>query len=914
MSKFSPGPGARLLRQPLDALVALALSAALVLTGLVSLRAQLQVSDALDQNWRGAYDLLVTASAAEVSQCQDGDSRLLAPNFAGFANTNAMSAQDLEAVRATDGVDIAAPIGLVGSLDPVDRSVILATDLATTTTPGALGLAVDVDLVIDDGASAQNPVESEQVRIYSSTGLGSGIAAQAVASPSNESVGQIETEDHVLTDLLVVKSPRTTVVAVDAVAEKALLGAPGSFLSPLAKAAQRQADDGNWGLRAPEFIDPLLETHPELMFFQTMWPGNEGLWSTASVLPLIFSEDSVTNAQLDITFHNFVVPDSTPEVEDYESTEIYRNSVLRAPLAGNPLSSENIDFSSAYRPFYLEGLSITAPGSSQYFNTHSITHIPTMTSGYPAPPALEAGEDCALTARPQGWVNARGEKVEPEDASYVEQAYRDLERSEDSLPSEDDEPIDYGYDHVYDVIPFGVGFYSVDDVAPLTESISAMPLGSYAPVTAGGGETRAATGDDTRPLRPGHRGLGLVPAPAGAITTLAGGEELRGENFIDAIRVRVADVTAYNEEGRQRVAQTAAALQELGYTVTVMAGASFDPVQIHAVDLIFDREANTGSDRWVTQDWSVLDAAARVQQAQDSVGETMALFAVAVALLIAGIIAGRSVGRHRADLHLLASLGWTRRARILFAAGPVLLSAAVVAAAAGLTLALPTLTGTPALLPWWLILTIPLLYAVMGLGGVAAAVRGPRPPRTRAGHNPAATTARHRVPASAAQFGGLRLRRHLPDAALTILTLVVVGIGAALLAAAVIASIAATGTTRLGTAATEQALPTRIALVVTVVAVTTLLMALLHQATATGHRHAHQQLRALGFSSRQRQAWVHAEIGPLLIFATAGAAAAALAMSALTGHSPALLTLTAVLAATVAGAGLWWARLRGTRA
>ncbi|HHW83905.1 MAG TPA: hypothetical protein GX743_08885 [Actinomycetales bacterium] len=171
-------------------------------------------------------------------------------------------------------------------------------------------------------------------------------------------------------------------------------------------------------------------------------------------------------------------------------------------------------------------------------------------------------EDCQMEVAPVGspvnliWENAAAHGQ----TGLRLQNYREVAQSLDGFEG---------------LLPVVIGEYSSSTVDVGVDGVSYVPLGAYEV-----GETRIL-GEDPNALlvhapllRPPVNGLGVTAASAGAITDLAGGRELVGRDAIDAVRIGVAGLEGYNAEGREKVAQVAEALQDLGFNVNVVAGSS----------------------------------------------------------------------------------------------------------------------------------------------------------------------------------------------------------------------------------------------------------------------------------------------------------------------------------------------------
>ncbi|MFJ7368017.1 hypothetical protein ACIQVU_01005 [Lysinibacillus sp. NPDC098008] len=102
-----------------------------------------------------------------------------------------------------------------------------------------------------------------------------------------------------------------------------------------------------------------------------------------------------------------------------------------------------------------------------------------------------------------------------------------------------------------------------------TESnqLSSSPLGIYSTAS-----IQTIQGHILKPTTiPGS----FIPQPAGALISLESAEMIKGPKPIDAIRIRVAGIQAYNDEAQAKIEKVAIDLLQLGYEVDIVAGSSF---------------------------------------------------------------------------------------------------------------------------------------------------------------------------------------------------------------------------------------------------------------------------------------------------------------------------------------------------
>jgi len=273
-----PSPFVRLWRQPLRVgAIALLAVTALAASGIQSAAAMV-LQATLDENWRGTYDILVTPTDALGEM--DG---LLPPNSLG-SSAAGMTLEELAAVRAVDGVEVAAPLGeiLVPSLKfpqarvAIPRGFVGAGEApqgyritATYTTDDGLGERIvdqrAVSIVVDEASELRPPSPPPQCGSGGSYSFGGthgdyeadfdlypalkAMACGPIASGDGVTVyeggpgggswswsgddGRSEPAPVLGFQLPAAPQTLTRITLVDPEAERTLLGGVGAFLDPL---------------------------------------------------------------------------------------------------------------------------------------------------------------------------------------------------------------------------------------------------------------------------------------------------------------------------------------------------------------------------------------------------------------------------------------------------------------------------------------------------------------------------------------------------------------------------------------------------------------------------------------------------------------------------------------------------------
>ena len=128
-----PHAAIRLRRQPLrvaSLIVAAALSLA---AATINDAARFHLTASIDANWRGAYDILVRPQGQRLDL--EKTLGLVEPNFLGFTGAGGIDEAQLDAIRQVPGVELAAPVSVVGYLSYTQSApIVYRTDLPTKPT------------------------------------------------------------------------------------------------------------------------------------------------------------------------------------------------------------------------------------------------------------------------------------------------------------------------------------------------------------------------------------------------------------------------------------------------------------------------------------------------------------------------------------------------------------------------------------------------------------------------------------------------------------------------------------------------------------------------------------------------------------------------------------------------------------
>ena len=378
-------------------------------------------------------------------------------------------------------------------------------------------------------------------------------------------------------------------------------------------------------------------------------------------------------------------------------------------------------------------------------------------------------------------------------------------------------------------------------------------------------------------LGPTRSMAGYVNSPPLIMTTLSGAQWFAdpqrfqgatGDAFISAVRVRIAGTAEAGPAGYARLARAAAAIHDAtGLAVDIVVGSSPRPISVELAPGTFGRPTLSVREGWAVQ--GVAYRFTRAVQAQD-----VALFGVALlgSLALVAQTAFVSVRRRRHEFAVLRALGWrgSDLARLVLLEVLVVgLLSGFIAILVGLPLIVLTATDASTAL---IVGVLPLALVVSLGGGILPALAATRSTVT-AGMRMGGTIRRSRLPRHPWRVGADEtLRRRGAD---SVIPIAVVAISGTLLGAMIAIEVSFRGqldTTVLGVYLAGRVQPFHLA-----VAALTLAIGALAAAQAIALQYLERQpalamLRAIGWRKADVVAYV---AGDALALAALGAVLAA---------------------------------------
>ncbi|QDY90788.1 ABC transporter permease [Arthrobacter sp. UKPF54-2] len=686
----------RFIRSRVLLLTASILIVAMCLSVLVQGQSQAALNRTVDQNSRGLYDVLVQAKA-------DDNAGLMQPEIA--TGQGGVSFEQLDAIRKLAGTSVAAPISLVSRVSQNLESPRLdATDYLGYSA-GLAGTAGDpsatdpskwpaAESVLSDTAkkyrltasAVSSDGKSEQT-LFKTTAEGSLGKAKLVeeqvaggknvriAGPAGETGIKFPApaggSEHNLFNLSVSlpMAPQVTesVVAVDPVAERALLGGAGDFLAPLEKAPP--ADARNAGAigrhfeslftngismeqlkQGPDFLGVKLKYWAPLMSQYQQAKRAGQLTADSQAIPLIVR----SGTSLDLKY--------SVKIEEIDAAG---NVIKDVGTATRSLDKDYLPFVSK-SPFALAW-----PGSKDLTQLMGDTgsfgqglyNPATWSTDFAAAPKYKDGETAGngavdKSAVPGDWITvnrlpekgANGAPVDQTQRTPVdERAYRD-NLATGKKPAT---PLAMVY-----------GTFDPAKVQEAAGDVNRLPLGGYDPTPMTLSKDAAGNDAGQAVLKPSLSGTGLVSQSAGAITDYYGLAAARGyeknASVIDAVRVR-AKVDGSWKQAQPEVEKLANEIRDMGLQATVVAGSAREDANIFVPGYSKDDAGKESPLGTVQQSWVRQDAADAVSGSLTGTNLTLLFLTLCGAALLTGASTVSYVRKRRREAGTLRAMGWTQR-------------------------------------------------------------------------------------------------------------------------------------------------------------------------------------------------------------------------------------------------------------
>jgi hypothetical protein len=638
------------------------LIAALVLLGLavsatkMSQLTNIRLTQAVDRNWRGAYDILVTPRSHETTRSAAATSGLIEPDFLAYGGHGGISFAQLNAIRNTPGVAVAAPVSTIGYV--VSDAVAPHIFVSRKRLPRAPTLyRLSLRVTTSDGLHTFT-VSRQTMTIL----LGPSELTGRV--PFVNSDGAFGWDPSGVDLAFGFLPPQVTpVIAVDPKAEQRLFGSSFHFLTRLSIPAEKlRLGNFDASLISPRFA--LAASELGALQDAAARGGNAAASAgdvslREPVVPIVVSDHLAYPLRLTVEIdrkgrHLAAYPRPQPVAEEIRTIE-------REVGGGSKrIGRVSVDVGGQLRAFEPASLTLLWPGSSRPGNsylTHSESRLDTELAERATytPGSLPSGP--AYRIKPRGLVGWDGEpasRTESRVESYRAFTSVPLAVARGTAPPSSDSGAPR---QAFFLAPVGVFDFGMLHLP--ANQLNHVPLGAYEPAT--GLLLPARPGQQGRTLTPTENPLGFLTGPPEVMTSISEAKLLRGSAPIDAVRVRVGGISTFDAHARDTVTGVASRIADLGLDARVVAGSS-----PRVVDVYVPKYLPSGRDLgWVAEDWTSLGAAQAAHRALSGAEKALLLLSGVVAILLAATVSSVGIGGAARDAGIWRTLGWSSR-RILW--------------------------------------------------------------------------------------------------------------------------------------------------------------------------------------------------------------------------------------------------------
>lgn len=686
----------RFIRSRVLLLTASILIVAMCLSVLVQGQSQAALNRTVDQNSRGLYDVLVQAKA-------DDNGGLMQPEIA--TGQGGVSFEQLDSIRKLSGTSVAAPISLVSRVTQnLESPRLEATDYLGFNA-GLAGTAGDpsatdpskwpaAESVLSDTpkkyrltASAVSSDGQAEQTLFKTTAEGSLGKAKLVeeqvaggknvriAGPAGETGIKFPApaggSEHNLFNLAVSLplAPQVTesVVAVDPVSERALLGTAGDFLAPLEKAPP--ADARNAGAigrhfeslftsgigmdqlkEGPDFLGVKLKYWAPLMSQYQQAKRSGQLTADSQAIPLIVRSGTSLDLKYSVKIEEIDAAGNVTKDVGTATRSLdkdYLPFVSKSPFALAWPGSKDLSQLLGDTGSFSQGLYNPATWSTDFASAPAYKDGGTAGNGA-VDKTASAGDWVTVNRLPEKGAN--GAPVDQTQRKPVdERSYREGLETGKKLAT----PLAMVY-----------GTFDADKVKDAAGDVNRLPLGGYDPTPFT--LSKDASGKDVQnaELKPSLSATGLASQSAGAITDFYGLAAARGyeqnASVIDAVRVR-AKVPGSWKQAQPEVEKLANEIRDMGLQATVVAGSAREDASIFVPGYSKDDAGKESALGTVQQSWVRQDAADAVSGSLTGTNLTLLFLTLCGAALLTGASTVSYVRKRRSEAGTLRAMGWTQR-------------------------------------------------------------------------------------------------------------------------------------------------------------------------------------------------------------------------------------------------------------
>ncbi|REB07331.1 ABC transporter permease [Sporosarcina sp. BI001-red] len=548
------------------------------------------------QHSRGSYDLLVRPPEAITTL--EEEIGMVPENYIG-GGQGGISLNQWKSIKNNIHTEIAAPIASLGYFTGLN------TTLGVLPSPKVPSV-YEVEYVTSDGVNEYTTDTYRQIFMHS-------------AERGLPLVTQVEMLSyiHPLHALFPLPITYNLLVGIDPEEEEKLTGIDFASIQ-FGKEAEgiiRKNTAGHEKLKDAQIV-PVLQLRDDTISLEAKVSSGELAYSPQEIQKLV-EEHGLDEQQL-IDFEN-------------PGTRKLFERLLRSPVTNE--FSHDLSLLGYLQPFNAEakGLVVMEDGEVEDMDTYSDT------TSYASSVNWNSSTKYYKAGPVPYKRTSDGLQVTQVGTEHGVPIYRSLEEKGTTITS-DDQTADS-----LSILTDPVGYY---ETGKTKERLAASPLGIYQlePVT------YKETDGVMKTLTPTYTPGSFVTAPAEGVTNIESSRLVKGDTPIDAIRVKVADITDYTPSAAQKIEDVANEIRGMGLHVDVIAGSSLQTLDVDVEGLGVVQES-----------WTSLGASGKIVNQWNATTLVLAImFAIVAFLFLMNRIRLWS-GERQQSVQLLKLLGWTSK-------------------------------------------------------------------------------------------------------------------------------------------------------------------------------------------------------------------------------------------------------------
>ncbi|WP_326549833.1 ABC transporter permease [Micromonospora sp. NBC_01813] len=673
-----------------------------VLTGTAE-TARLNVIGTVEANARTAYDILVRPG--ESISDQEATTGIVRPNFLTEAS-GGISLEQVDTIRGLSGVEVAAPIALVGMVVPELR---VPVDLADVVPDGERSaFRLTVSWRTDRGLSTIGP---EEAYVYFTPNP---VEHRDVVSVSDDNPTGSFLDEVLPSGARVSICGKTISIQAGASQESTMTESVQCY--SLHDDSREYADQAfllDW--RVPYVlaaVDPEAEAElvglDDAMVSGSYLPDSqagEGDGQTQTI-PVIAASDSYVDQQAIVEIEQLPRDVADQFVDARESITAADSFAMSA--SGAPIKSIEIDGGDA-GAFLLRDLGHAFGNAVEGYWTAGPVEWDVESDGALLPWDQEVASEV--------WQGAFGGRISGAPVAADDRSFRQLQLHRLAVGRAVTHP------------RFTLTGRFDPELIDTFSALSEVPLGAYQSPGLEGADEPSQRLLGGEPLLPSSNPAGYLQQPPLLLTTLDSAEAFygsfdrsSGSGPVAAVRVRVAGVTGIDEVSRERVRVVAERIAEAtGLQVDITVGSSPTKRTVALPAGEFGRP-----DLSLAEWWSKKGVGVVISEAVERKSLILFVLVLVVCALFIGNSSAAAVRARRSELGVLACLGWPRRSLFTVVLGELLvigLAAGVLASAGAWLIGGPVGVEVP-----WAraVLAIPAAILVSLAAGLIPAVQASR--------------------------------------------------------------------------------------------------------------------------------------------------------------------------------------------